>query len=527
MPTLALGDVTSSTEGEKANLLNAYFHSCFNKAHAPLSPSVGLPPALSSNLLCTEEVYDHLVSLDVSKSSGPDGISARMLKYTATSIVPSATKLFNQSIIQAQIPVQWKRSVIVPILKSSDASSPTNYRPISLLPLLNKLLEWHIYEIILHHLLLNGILTPTQWGFLEGTSTVTALIKCTDDRLRCLEDGNDICAVFFDYRKALDSVPHRPLVVKLRSYGLDNCIINWIKHYLAERTRVVAVDRSEYNPLPVLSGVPQGSVLGPLLYINDLPDAVQDTLSHLNLFADDVLLYQTVVCAADFLLLQQVIGCIELWSTDNYLDFNISMCKYIIVLHKRNPPEPVAPLTLFSSVLNQVDNYKYLGVLLTDNLSWSMQVESVCQKDRRVLGLLYRRFYGQASQETLKQLYLSLVRPHLDYASQVWDLYLLKDKTALEKIQKYACKSATSNWESGYEELLSLMELQSLQDRRTDSKLGLLFKLVHNLCYFPVDSWGFQTTPRCSRNSNSLQLLRPLTHTNAHLNSFFPHTIAK
>ena len=124
-----------------------------------------------------------------------------------------------------------------------------------------------------------------------------------------------------------------------------------------------------------------------------------------------------------------MIGCTEKWSTDNYLDFNISKCKYMIVSRKRNPPEPVVPLKLFDSALDRVDNYKYLGVLLTDNLSWSMQVESVCQKARRVLGLLYRRFYGQASQETLKQLYLSLVWPHLDYACQVWDPHLLKDKT--------------------------------------------------------------------------------------------------
>ena len=162
--------------------------------------------------------------------------------------------------------------------------------------------------------------------------------------------------------------------------------------------------------------------------------------------------------------LRQVIGCIEKWSTDNYLDFNISKCKFMIVSRKRSPPEPVVPLKLFDSALDRVDNYKYLGVLLTDNLSWSMQVESVCQKARRVLGLLYRRFYGQASQETLKQLYLALVRPHLDYACQVWDPHLLKDKTALEKIQKFACKLATSKWESGYEDLLSLMELQPLEN---------------------------------------------------------------
>ena len=120
----------------------------------------------------------------------------------------------------------------------------------------------------------------------------------------------------------------------------------------------------------------------------------------------------------------------------------------MIVSRKSNPPLPDTPLQLFGSSLDRVDSYKYLGVLVTDNLSWSPQVEAVCSKARRILGLLYRRFYGQASQESLKQLYLSLVQPHLEYASQVWDPYLSKDKDALEKVQKFACKLATSKWDS-------------------------------------------------------------------------------
>ena len=406
VPALTLGDTTATTEMEKANLLNTFFHSCFNKSHVPITSSIGLNFNPPSDLICTEEeVLDLLTSLDVSKSSGPDGISARMLKFTATSITPSVTKLFNQTITQARIPTQWKKSVIVPVPKSSDASTPANYRPISLLPLLSKLLERHIYELILHHLQSNGVLSAFQWGFLERRSTVTALIKCTDDWLKGLEDGQDICAVFFDYRKAFDSVPHRPLIVKLRAIGLDDCIINWIKNYLAERTQVVAVDGVESDPLPVLSGVPQGSVLGPLLfliYINDLPAVAEDNLAHLNLFADDVLLYHTITCVADYLLLQDVICQIEQWSTENFLSFNSSKCKYMVVSRKKNPLVPYIPLQLFGNALERVDSYRYLGVLLTGDLSWSLQVESVCQKARRILGLLYRRFYGQASQESLK-----------------------------------------------------------------------------------------------------------------------------
>ena len=129
------------------------------------------------------------------------------------------------------------------------------------------------------------------------------------------------------------------------------------------------------------------------------------------------------------------------------------------------------------------------------------------------------------SQESLKQLYISLVRPHLEYACQVWDPHLSKDRNALEKVQKFACKLATSRWDSSYEELLDLLDLKPLQVRRVESKLGLMFKLVHNLCFFPNNSWSFRTS-RSIRNSNSLKLLRPFARTNAYMHSFFPHTAA-
>ena len=185
---------------------------------------------------------------------------------------------------------------------------------------------------------------------------------------------------------------------------------------------------------------------------------------------------------------------IEQWSTENYFNFNSSKCKYMVVSRKRAPLVPDVPLPLFGSALERVDSYKYLGVLLSGDLSWSLQVESVCQKAQRILGLLYRKFYGLASQESLKQLYLSLVHPHLEYVCQVWDPHLSnKDKNALEKVQKFACKLATSKWDSSYNELLRLLDLKPLQERRLELKLGLMFKLVHKLCFFPDNSWSHHT----------------------------------
>ena len=400
-------------------------------------------------------------------------------KYTTTSITPSVTKLFNQSIVQAQIPT--------PVEKVCDSicpkifwciHTPTNYQPILLLPLLSKFLERHIYELILHHLQSNDV------GILGGKVHHNGFDKM--HRWLAQKFGgwkwyNILCVVFFDYCS--------PPSCDSEALGLDDCIINWLRNY-----QVVAVDGVESDPLPVLSGVPWRSVFGPLLFlIYQQPSKCPRYVVPPNLFTDDVLLYRIITCVADYHLLQELICRIEQWSTKNYLDFNTSKCIYMIVLRKRNPPVPDVPLHLFGSTLERVDCYKYLGVLLTDDLSWSMHAETVCQKVRRVLGLLYRRFYGHASQESLKQLYLSLVLPHLEYACQVWDPHLSKDINALEKVQKFACKLATAKWDCSYEELLGLMQLKSLQNRRLDSKLGLVFKLVHNLCYFLDNSWSFRS----------------------------------
>ena len=198
-----------------------YFSSCFNKSHPPLT---ALPPDPSSastvrhdpsldEMYCTvSEVAQLLQNVDLSKASGSDKISARMLKSTASSIAPSIHKLFNLSIQLGRIPHQWKHSMIVPIPKSTRMADPGNYRPISLISILCKLLEKHICSLMHDHLSNSHQLANSQWGFRSGRSTVTALLSVTHDWFSALECGKEVCAVFFDYRKAFDSVPHQPLL---------------------------------------------------------------------------------------------------------------------------------------------------------------------------------------------------------------------------------------------------------------------------------------------------------------------------
>ena len=498
-------------------------------SHPPLEVhSVSTPPC-PDELLCSEsEVSDLLASLDVSKSSGHDGISARMLKSTAYSIAPSLTKLFNLSLQLNAIPSSWKKALVVPVPKNTGLTDPANYRPISLLPVVSKVLERHVYGIVMEHLHLHNPLASTQWGFLAGRSTVTALLSSTDDWFKALENGLEVCAVFFDFRKAFDSVPHVPLMEKVSLLGLDSNITQWLNNYLADRTQAVAVNGSESSVVSVRSGVPQGSVLGPLLfliYIDDLPACIADLSSKINLFADDVLLYHIITQGADYAQLQLAISMIESWTDDNLLNFNTAKCKYMVISRKHTPSLPPTELWLNGEPLQRTESYKYLGLLLSNNLSWSAHISSVCAKARQILGLLYRRFYSYTNPDALKQLYLSLVRPHLEYACQIWDPHLIKDKKSLEGVQKFGLKLAAHQWDCSYEDLLELFQLPTLEERRLQLKLGLLFKIIHNLCHFPNAPKLRGSHPNL-RLSHPLQLKQPLAHSNAYHYSFFPHTMS-
>ena len=441
IPTLQQGEQTASTDQQKAALLNSYFSACFNRSHPPPAafdppPSPQHDPSLVQ-MHCTIPEVEHLLQgLDVTKASGPDKVSAQMLKCTASCIAPSVTKLFNLSIRVGRIPDSWKESMIAPIPKSSTKSSdPGNYRPISLTCNLCKLLEKHIYGLMYEHLSNQQVLTDSQWGFRSGRSTVTALLSVTQEWLSALERGQEIGAVFFDYRKAFDSVPHRPLLEKLENIGFNNHILRWITDYLTSRSQTVVVNGESSQSAPVLSGVPQGSVLGPLLfliYINDLTDINIEDGAKITLYADDVLLFRIINSPEDFVALQEDIDKIGSWSCANFLTLNRTKCKYIIVSRKTNLSTPSSPLLLEGHPLDQVEMFQYLGVLLSHDLTWGEHVQSTCKKARKILGLLYRRFYNNAPGNSLLQLYLSLVRPHLDYASAVWSPYLIKDKAALE-----------------------------------------------------------------------------------------------
>ena len=531
IPVLTTGNTQVATNIEKANLLNKYFYGCFNptnsisSSHSEVDCDISYP----TELLCNEDdVADILSHLDAVKATGTDGISAKMLKAVAFTIAPSLTKLFNLSLSNGIIPSEWKTSTIVPVPKGPNRSSPSGYRPVSLLPIVSKTLEKHVSTLVRDHLAITTPIPSSQWGFMPEWSTISALITVVNEWLQALDEGNEICVIFFDVQKAFDSVPHIPLLNRLAEIELPPAIIRWLKNYLADRVQFVAIEGAQSDILPVISCVPQGSVLGPLLfitYINDIAALVSEG-SKINMFADDIALYRIIKSPLDYML-QKDINAIASSLHMKQLSLNKDKCCYLFISRKRSQLIQPPSLTVDSNPLKRVQSYKYLGVLITADLTWSTHLQVISTKTRKLLSMFYRRFYSNSTSSTMLKLYKSFIRPNLEYAAVLWNVYHSKDVAMLENVQKFALRICTKSWNTSYEDLLSASSLPKLSLRRHKLRLLHLYKIYHQLTFFPSAPVIPRQVRYNSRSINSKALNPIQTKSKQTYYSFFPRTITE
>ena len=360
---------------------------------------------------------------------------------------------------------------------------------------------------------------------MPGRSTTGAILSAMHDWHEHLDKGADVQAIFFDLQKAFDSVPHGPLIDKLISLNVPTVLVSWISSYLYNRKQQVGVCGVNSDPVNVISGVPQGSVLGPLLFLIYIDGLTSIPLNggSLVIFADDLLLHRTIYCAEDTLALQEDVDSLANWITVHQLTLNVRKFKSLLVSRKHSYLSGQS-IMVSGQVLEKVESYKYLGVVINSTLTWSNHISRVCSRARQQLGLLYRQFYGDSSTSTLKALYITQVRPHLEYAIPVWDPHLSKDVDALESVQRFASKVCTKKWRDvSYEERLKMLNIDTLQSRRSQLKLCYLYKILNGQAYFKNSPLTLFSSVYNTRSHN-LTLNVPFTHSVSSFNSFFCRT---
>ena len=474
----------------------------------------------TSHFSCSqEEVYKYLSTHKSHTACGPDGVSCHMLRATARAITPAITSIFNKCLEQSKLPNDWKTSNVTPILKHGDPSSVLNYRPISLLPLLSKLLERIVHNKISNFLYSNKLLSNCQFGFRPRSSTQEALLSATHCWHQLLSSHRQVAAVFIDAKKAFDSVPHNYLISSLADIGICGPLLRWLSDYLTGRQQRVVLDGTVSHPAPVTSGVPQGSILGPLLFnihMNSISSLLLSQNARLILYADDILLFKPVNSAADVAHLQQDVNLILSWMDSHGLTPNHSKTLLPITRTKRplsiNISMGSHPILLCKSV-------KYLGVTISSNLTWSEHIKSTCKKAKQRLGFIHRHL-SQSPPNVRHRIYRATVLPKLEYCCAVWDPHYVSDIDALESVQKFAGRVITRQWHSDYHTLCSTLNWQPLSVRRKLQKLKVCYNIVNNRSIIP--SSNFSLHPRPSpRHPHSQILYKPFAKTSSHLNSFF------
>ena len=414
------GKGVAQSDLEKAEEFNGQFTDVFSKNEHTQVPLLDRSAPFMNDIAVSKDgVIKLLKGLNPAKALGPDELHPRVLKELATELGPVFAHLFQQSIDTGEIPKEWSLANICPLFKKGDRSLACNYRPVSLTCVPCKLLEHIVCSNIMAHLDEYKLLSDRQHAFRKGHSCETQLTTVINDWAKILDNRGQVDTFILDFEKAFDTPPHELLKSKLFSYGIGGKTLKRIDSFLCFRQQRVVVNGVKSDWAPVLSGVPKGTVLGPLLFSLYINDISSDIESEIRLFADDCVCYREIKDEKDTMKLQRDIDRLGSWARKWGMRFQPVKCKMMQLTRKRIK-KIHALYTLEGTNLENVESIKYLGVTITSDLRWNTHVSNVCTKANRTLGFRRRNLYS-CPQEVKEAAYKGLVRPVLGYGSSVWD----------------------------------------------------------------------------------------------------------
>jgi len=529
---------------DKANI----FVNFFSNQCTPMTTTSTLPnltfktnERLYNINICNDEILSLIRNLNVAKASGPDGISSKMLQLCDESIVLPLSIIYNNIIKTGIFPNIWKLANVIPVHKKGDKQIINNYRPISLLPICGKIFEKIVFNQLYTYLVSNNLITKNQSGFRAGDSAINQLLEFTNTVHKSFDNrpSLEVRSVFLDISKAFDKVWHEGLLHKLMENGICGNSINLLTNYLRNRKQRVVLNGNYSEFQPILSGVPQGSVLGPLLflvYINDLEKGIK---SSVKFFADDTMLFSIVhdpnISAND---LNHDLDLISQWAHQWKMAFNPDIKKQAVevIFSSKTMKVDHPPLLFNGTIVSIVKEHKHLGMILDRKLSFSTHIYEKIKKTKKGIGLL-KLFSSYLPLTALTQIYKLYIRLHLDYGDIIYhtphkinefnkSLYLSTQMESLENVQYNAALAVTGTWQgSSRNKLYTELGWESLSYRRWLRRLLLMFKIHSNM------------TPRYLKDNlppvrqflyginNELNYREFFCNTQRYKNSFYPDAV--
>ena len=505
---------------EKADLFNTYFaNQC-----KPFDIESTLPPQqiLTNNSIrliniSKERISSIICKLDSKKANGPDGISAHMLKICSSEIAEPLCMIYQKCLSTGTFPTNWKLANLQSVHKKNSRQIKTNYRPISLLCICSKIFEKLIYDDMFNFLISNNLITQHQSGFMPGDSTINQLLSITTEIYNAFEKYEETRALFLDLSKAFDKVWHEGLIFKLKQNGVQGNLLDLLDNYLSGRKQRVVLNGVQSRWEEIQSGVPQGSVLGPLLfliYINDLTHGIS---SNIKLFADDASLFIKVKDAK--VAHETILSDLEKitnWANQWKMKFNPDISKQAVeIIFSNKTNKPLHPPVTFGGIpVARVESTTHIGLTIDQKLSFREHILAAIDKAKSGLSLM--KFLSRyVDRKVLSLTYTMHVRPHLEYGDLIYhdcSQYLMD---MLESIQYQAGLISTGCWKNtNCLKLYNELGWESLATRRMNRRLFNYHKILTGNSPAYLSNHVLSSPPHP-------------TSTQRYLRSFFPYCFVK
>lgn len=503
-------DVIFNSPKTIVNAFKQYFSSVYrppySNFHSVDNCEYNYMPNVNISEFSEDDIIAVIRKLKNKPTAGHDQIPSFLVKDCGGILVKPLTIIFNLILKSSVFPDVWKISRICPILKSGDPCIVINYRPISILCNFAKLFEMLLYDRI--YLSVKCYLSTNQHGFMNGRSTTTNLIQFGQYVSQALDNKQQVDVIYTDFSKAFDVICHAVLLHKLKNFGFSDNLISLFSSYLSNRQQFVAYGGYVSNNFIASSGVPQGSNLGPLLFLMFVNDITKIISCEKLLFADDLKIFGTITRVQDCIYIQQQLNNVIHWCRDNYLSLNVNKCK--VVSYTRKKHKILHNYVIDNIVLDRCVSIKDLGVYFDDKFTFTEHIQKITSTAVQTLGFIIRNCKYFSNLTSLKTLYFSLVRSRLEYCVLIWFPYYNIYKMDIEAIQrrflKFLYYRDIGNYPvRGYDhgELLNMFDIPSLDVRRNQISIIFLYKLVNNQVDAPsiLQQLNFYVPRVCYRGS--------------------------